>query len=243
MSQDIIRRERSGSNLQSDPNEDVIEAVEVVSQSVRMQSEAGEAQRAKEMAAYIKQAQTLIHDAMNEVTGGPKRDRGPPYINLGPKKCAMVAMIHDHICVETCKDNSDTLRNRMEFEDEDCKSHGFYTSPTNVSGHLGLNAACLGIHNVSYYGPTSAASGASGLAGPGDDGGVECGDVYHSLVDGTADADHMCQTLCVGVATSVKNILAEAGAQPGNCTSSDVGYTKYLGTMEVRIVIKITKDE
>jgi len=81
----------------------------------------------------------------------------------------------------------------------------------------------------------------SDLAGPGSDGDTQCGDVYHSMVDSTADAD-ICQTLCVSNATKVKDILAKVAAQPGNCTASDVAYTECLGTMEEKIVIKITKD-
>lgn len=232
MVQDIMRREtNSASGLQTDPIEEVIETLASTS--------------AEKTEAYIKQAQILMDAAMQGVTGGPLRDHGPPYVNLGPNKCDMVSMIlgpEGHTCVETCKDTTDALRTAMGMTDGDCLSREFYTHPAMVGGVPKFNAICMGIHNVSYYNQASAATGGSDLAegvvataAPSAD--DACGDVYHSLVK-TADADH-CQTLCVGDASKVQAELKMAGSQPGNCTESDVGYTEYLGTMEVRIVIKL----
>jgi len=195
--------------------------------------ESDTASRTKEIEAYIKQAQILVDGAMKGVTGGPKRDHGPPYINDGPNKCDMVAMTNEHACVETCKDDSDTLRTTMGMEDGTCLSNGFYTAPTMVDGVGHLNAICMGILNISYYSQTSAPTGGSDLAvdiSPADDG---CGDVYHRLV-----ADH-CQTLCVEDASKIQDVVKLAGAEQGNCTAANVGYTEYLGTMEVRIVAKL----
>jgi len=242
----IMRRESSASDLQTDPTGEVTEAAKVVSPLIMMQDKADEASDEIEMILNRQEAQVRMDAVMKNmkqalaVVGQPQLDHGPRYTNLGPKACRMVAMvngINNQTCVETCEDDSDPLRMNLGMKLGDCLSHGFYPLALTAK----FNSICMGIHNVSYYEKTSAETGGSQLTEgvhthgsrhtPANDG---CGDVYHMLNN---DAKH-CQTLCVGDASTIQDKLGFAGGEPSNCTASDVGYTGYLGTMEVRIVIR-----